>query len=276
MKPFKLAARESHEGDTLIEINSSRGTVKIGEGYCTVIAGPCAVEGREEYLDIARILADMGVHLLRGGAFKPRTSPYSFAGLGEEGLKILAEAKKITGVPVVTEVLDTRDVELVQGYVDVLQVGSRNMQNFSLLQEVGRTDKPVILKRGFAATMEEWLLAAEYIMAAGNPRVILCERGIRTFENYTRNTVDIGAVSMIKELSHLPIIVDPSHATGRWKMVRPVAKAAIAAGADGVMIEVHQCPECALSDGKQSLTLENFAVLLEDIKKLAEVEGKKI
>lgn len=176
----------------------------------------------------------------------------------------------------VTEVLDTRDVELVQGYVDVLQVGSRNMQNFSLLQEVGRTDKPVILKRGFAATMEEWLLAAEYIMAAGNPRVILCERGIRTFENYTRNTVDIGAVSMIKELSHLPIIVDPSHATGRWKMVRPVAKAAIAAGADGVMIEVHQCPECALSDGKQSLTLENFAVLLEDIKKLAEVEGKKI
>ena len=276
MKPFKLAARESHEGDTLIEINSSRGTVKIGEGYCTVIAGPCAVEGREEYLDIARILADMGVHLLRGGAFKPRTSPYSFAGLGEEGLKILAEAKKITGVPVVTEVLDTRDVELVQGYVDVLQVGSRNMQNFSLLQEVGRTDKPVILKRGFAATMEEWLLAAEYIMAAGNPRVILCERGIRTFENYTRNTVDIGAVSMIKELSHLPIIVDPSHATGRWKMVRPVAKAAIAAGADGVMIEVHQCPECALSDGKQSLTPENFAVLLEDIKKLAEVEGKKI
>ncbi|HHV76480.1 MAG TPA: 3-deoxy-7-phosphoheptulonate synthase [Syntrophothermus lipocalidus] len=276
MKPFKLAARESHEGDTLIEINSSRGTVKIGEGYCTVIAGPCAVEGREEYLDIARILADMGVHLLRGGAFKPRTSPYSFAGLGEEGLKILAEAKKITGVPVVTEVLDTRDVELVQGYVDVLQVGSRNMQNFSLLQEVGRTDKPVILKRGFAATMEEWLLAAEYIMAAGNPRVILCERGIRTFENYTRNTVDIGAVSMIKELSHLPIIVDPSHGTGRWKMVRPVAKAAIAAGADGVMIEVHQCPECALSDGKQSLTLENFAVLLEDIKKLAEVEGKKI
>ncbi|NSW83432.1 MAG: 3-deoxy-7-phosphoheptulonate synthase [Syntrophothermus sp.] len=276
MKPFKLAARESHEGDTLIEINSSRGTVKIGEGYCTVIAGPCAVEGREEYLSIARALADMGVHLLRGGAFKPRTSPYSFAGLGEEGLKILAEAREVTGLPVVTEVLDTRDVELVLGYVDVLQVGSRNMQNFSLLQEVGRTDKPVILKRGFAATMEEWLLAAEYIMAAGNPRVILCERGIRTFENYTRNTVDIGAVSMIKELSHLPIIVDPSHATGRWKMVRPVAKAAIAAGADGVMIEVHQCPECALSDGKQSLTPENFAVLLEDIKKLAEVEGKKI
>ena len=274
MKPFKLAARENHEGNTLIEINTRRGLVRIGEGYCTVIAGPCAVEGRDQYLEIATTLAEMGVHLLRGGAFKPRTSPYSFAGLGEEGLKILAEAREVTGLPVVTEVLDTRDVELVCGYVDVLQVGSRNMQNFALLQEVGKSDKPVILKRGFAATIEEWLLAAEYIMAAGNHQVVLCERGIRTFENYTRNTVDIGAVPVLKELTHLPVIVDPSHATGRWKMVPPVAKAAIAAGADGVMIEVHQRPECALSDGKQSLTPENFGVLLEDIKKLAAIGGK--
>ncbi len=276
MRPFKLAARESREADTLIEINTPKGTVTIGEGYCTVIAGPCAVEGREEYLSIARVLADMGVHILRGGAFKPRTSPYSFAGLGEEGLRILAEARDITGLPVVTEVLDTRDVELVEGYVDLLQVGSRNMQNFSLLQEVGRTDKPVVLKRGFAATIEEWLLAAEYIMAAGNPRVILCERGIRTFENYARNTVDIGAVPIIKEISHLPVIVDPSHATGRWKMVRPVAKAAIAAGADGLMIEVHQRPECALSDGKQSLTPDNFAVLFDEVLRIARIEGKKL
>lgn len=275
MRPFKLASRESQSQDTVVEVKTPQESVFIGQGYCTIIAGPCAVENWDDYLFVARILREMGVHILRGGAFKPRTSPYSFPGLGEEGLKILAEAREITGLPVVTEVLDTRDVEMVYRYVDILQVGSRNMQNFSLLQEVGRADKPIVLKRGFSATIEEWLLAAEYILAAGNPQVILCERGIRTFESYTRNTVDIGAIPLIKELSHLPVIVDPSHATGRWKMVRPVAKAAIAAGADGLMVEVHQRPECALSDGKQSLTPENFIGLWEEIKRLVELEGKK-
>jgi len=275
MKPFRLASRESESQDTIVEINTPRGAVRIGEGYCTVIAGPCAVEGREEYLQVAQSLQEMGVHILRGGAFKPRTSPYSFAGLGKEGLEILAEAREITGLPVVTEVLDTRDIDLVYRYADILQVGSRNMQNFSLLQEVGRADKPVVLKRGFAATIEEWLLAAEYILASGNQQVILCERGIRTFETYTRNTVDLGAVPLLKELSHLPVIVDPSHATGYWRMVRPVAKAAVAAGADGLMVEVHQRPECALSDGPQSLTPENFAHLWDEVRKIAELEGKR-
>ncbi|NLU49704.1 MAG: 3-deoxy-7-phosphoheptulonate synthase [Syntrophomonadaceae bacterium] len=275
MKPFRLASRESESQDTIVEINTPRGAVRIGEGYCTVIAGPCAVEGREEYLQVAQSLQEMGVHILRGGAFKPRTSPYSFAGLGKEGLEILAEAREITGLPVVTEVLDTRDIDLVYRYADILQVGSRNMQNFSLLQEVGRADKPVVLKRGFAATMEEWLLAAEYILASGNRQVILCERGIRTFETYTRHTVDLGAVPLLKELSHLPVIVDPSHATGYWRMVRPVAKAAVAAGADGLMVEVHQRPECALSDGQQSLTPENFAHLWDEVRKIAELEGKR-
>lgn len=275
MKPFRLASRESGSQDTIVKINTPRGAVRIGEGYCTVIAGPCAVEGREEYLQVAQSLQEMGVHILRGGAFKPRTSPYSFAGLGEEGLEILAEAREITGLPVVTEVLDTRDIDLVYRYADILQVGSRNMQNFSLLQEVGRADKPVVLKRGFAATIEEWLLAAEYILASGNQQVILCERGIRTFETYTRNTVDLGAVPLLKELSHLPVIVDPSHATGYWRMVRPVAKAAVAAGADGLMVEVHQRPECALSDGQQSLTPENFAHLWDEVRKIAELEGKR-
>ena len=235
---------------------------------------PLAVENREQYLQLAAVLKEMGVHVLRGGAFKPRTSPYSFIGLGREGLQILAEARELTGLPVVTEVLDTRDMELVYDYADIIQVGSRNMQNFSLLREAGQIDKPILLKRGFAATIEEWLLAAEYILAEGNQQVILCERGIRTFEVYTRNTVDIGAVVLIKQLSHLPIIVDPSHGTGKWKMVRPVAKAAVAAGADGVMVEVHPCPDCALSDGKQSLTPDNFSRLWEEVRRLAELEEK--
>ena len=274
MKPFKLASRENRSQDTVIELRTPEKTLYIGEGNCTMIAGPCAVENREQYLQLAAVLKEMGVHVLRGGAFKPRTSPYSFTGLGQEGLQILAEARELTGLPVVTEVLDTRDIELVYNYADIIQVGSRNMQNFSLLREAGQIDKPVLLKRGFAATIEEWLLAAEYILAEGNQQVILCERGIRTFEVYTRNTVDIGAVVLIKQLSHLPIIVDPSHGTGKWKMVRSVAKAAVAAGADGVMVEVHPNPDYALSDGKQSLTPENFSRLWEEVRRLAELEEK--
>ncbi len=274
MKPFKLASRENRSQDTVIELRTPEKTLYIGEGNCTMIAGPCAVENREQYLQLAAVLKEMGVHVLRGGAFKPRTSPYSFIGLGQEGLQILAEARELTGLPVVTEVLDTRDMELVYDYADIIQVGSRNMQNFSLLREAGQIDKPILLKRGFAATIEEWLLAAEYILAEGNQQVILCERGIRTFEVYTRNTVDIGAVVLIKQLSHLPVIVDPSHGTGKWKMVRPVAKAAVAAGADGVMVEVHPCPDCALSDGKQSLTPDNFSRLWEEVRRLAELEEK--
>lgn len=274
MEALKLSARKETAGHTIVNIDSPGGRVLIGEGYCTIIAGPCAVENREEYLQIARSLKDIGVHILRGGAFKPRTSPYSFMGLGLEGLQILAEARELTGLPVITEVMDTRDIELVASYADILQVGSRNMQNFRLLEEAGKINKPVMLKRGLSSTIEEWLLAAEYILAAGNPNVILCERGIRTFENYTRNTVDIAAVAVIKTLSHLPVIVDPSHGTGRSEMVRPVAKAAIAAGADGLMIEVHPCPERALSDGKQSLTPEDFMLLWSEVRKLADLEGK--
>jgi 3-deoxy-7-phosphoheptulonate synthase len=232
------------------------------------------VESREGYLEIADLLKDRGVHILRGGAYKPRTSPYSFAGLGEEGLKILKEAREMTGLPVVTEVVDVRDIEKVAYYSDIIQIGSRNMQNFALLKEAGRIRRPVVLKRGFAATIEEWLSACEYILAAGNEQVILCERGIRTFEEMTRNTVDIGAVALVKEISHLPVIVDPSHATGRRSLVAPVARAAIAAGADGLMIEVHQDPEQALSDGFQSITPAAFAALSRELKKQAAIFSK--
>ncbi len=276
MKPYKLVSRDYCSQDTIIEIAGSAGPVFIGEGHCTIIAGPCAVENREMYLQTAEILKSLGVHILRGGLFKPRTSPYSFKGLGTEGLKILAEARELTGLAVVTEIMDVRDLDEVGEQVDIIQVGSRNMQNFSLLEELGRFNKPVILKRGLSATIEEWLLAAEYIVAGGNRQVILCERGIRTFEPYSRNTVDIGAVPLIKELSHLPIIVDPSHATGQWKMVSPVAKAAIAAGADGLMIEVHPDPDRALSDGKQSLTPANFEQLYGQIQKLAALDQKRV
>ncbi|NLO20868.1 MAG: 3-deoxy-7-phosphoheptulonate synthase [Syntrophomonadaceae bacterium] len=276
MKPFMLASREYKPKDTIIEINSSAKKVFLGEGYCTLIAGPCAVEGAEEYLDLARILAGLGVHILRAGVFKPRTSPYTFKGLGREGMEIVDQARLITGLPVITEILDVRDLEQLYDRVDILQVGSRNMQNFALLEELGQIKRPVMLKRGLSATIEEWLLAAEYILNGGNDQIILCERGIRTFEPYTRNTVDIGAVALLKQLSHLPIIVDPSHATGRWKMVAPVARAAIAAGADGIMVEVHQDPDKALSDGKQSLTPENFAGLRDQIIKLAELDKKII
>ena len=276
MNALKLAVRDNSENNTIIEIPSRNGVVRIGEGYCTIMAGPCSVETRERYLEIAMRIKDMGVDILRGGAFKPRTSPYSFAGLGVEGLKILAEARELTGLPVVTEVVDVRDLEQVYYYSDIVQVGSRNMQNFPLLREVGRIDKAVMLKRGLAATIEEWLLACEYILNEGNQKVILCERGIRTFEEMTRNTVDIGAVALVKELCHLPVIVDPSHATGRRSLVAPVARAALAAGADGLMIEVHQHPEMALSDGPQSLTPEMFLSLNRDIQGLAGVLGCRI
>ncbi|NLW91616.1 MAG: 3-deoxy-7-phosphoheptulonate synthase [Syntrophomonadaceae bacterium] len=273
--PFILAAKHDDIQDSVIRVKTGQGELAIGEGSCTMIAGPCAVESREAYLEIALLLMETGVNLLRGGAFKPRTSPYSFSGLGLEGLKILAEAREITGLPVVTEVLDPRDLDNVACYSDLVQVGSRNMQNFTLLKEVGRCSRPVILKRGLASTIEEWLLAAEYILNAGNDQVILCERGIRTFEQMTRNTIDIGAVALIKELSHLPVLVDPSHATGRRSLVAPVARAAIAAGADGLMIEVHQRPDEALSDGAQSLTPQGFAVLARDIGRLACLSGKE-
>lgn len=264
---YKLAVRQNKDEHTKIIIPSAQRDIIIGDGNCTVIAGPCAVESRQQYLELAVMLKNMGVHILRGGAFKPRTSPYSFAGLGKEGLKILGEARQITGMPVVTEVMDIRDLEQVCQYSDIIQIGSRNMQNFSLLKEVGRLNKPVLLKRGLAATIEEWLLAAEYILYEGNLQVILCERGIRTFEPATRNTVDIGGAVLVKELSHLPVVVDPSHATGKRSLVIPVAKAAVAAGMDGIMVEVHQNPEEALSDGVQSLYPHMLKQLIEDIGK---------
>jgi 3-deoxy-7-phosphoheptulonate synthase len=273
MEVYKLASRRGNH-TTIIEIPASQGSIYIGEGNCTVIAGPCSVESRDSYLEIAGMIKNMGVHILRGGAYKPRTSPYSFSGLGEEGLKILKEARELTGLPVVTEVVDVRDMEKVAYYSDIIQIGSRNMQNFTLLKEAGQIQRPVLLKRGFAATIEEWLLACEYILDAGNQEVILCERGIRTFEGMTRNTVDIAAVALVKELSHLPVIVDPSHATGRRSLVAPVARAAIAAGADGLMIEVHQNPEQALSDGAQSITPAAFASLSGELRKQAAVFSK--
>jgi len=276
MLPFKLVSRNEKNTDTLVAVPTRERTVYIGEGHLTIIAGPCAVENRDDYLQISLFLKDRGAHILRGGLFKPRTSPYSFKGLGREGLAIMMEARDLTGLPLVSEIMDVRDLDYMGEQVDILQVGSRNMQNFSLLEELGRLKKPILLKRGLSATIEEWLLAAEYILNGGNPNVILCERGIRTFETYTRNTVDIGAVPLIKQLAHLPILVDPSHSTGNWRMVTPVAKAAIAAGADGVMVEVHPEPDRALSDGKQSLTPENFEILYDQLAKLAELENKKI
>ncbi len=263
-------AKLDNDSRTIVQV----GPVQIGGPQIVVMAGPCAVESREQLLLIASTLKSLGADMLRGGAFKPRTSPYSFRGMAEEGLKLLAEARELTGLPVVTEVMDARDVELVAGYADMLQIGSRNMQNFTLLHEVGTALKPVLLKRGLSATLEEWLMAAEYILAAGNSQVVLCERGIRTFETWTRNTVDITAIPAVKELSHLPVILDPSHGTGRWKMVSPVAKAAVAAGADGLLIEVHPEPEGALSDGPQSLTPENFARLLSELGPLAQAVGR--
>jgi 3-deoxy-7-phosphoheptulonate synthase len=261
-RPFKLTSREFHPEDTIIRV----GGATIGDGSLTVMAGPCSIEGRDQLFTAARAVAEHGATILRGGAFKPRTSPYSFQGLGVEGLRYLAEAGRETKLPTVTEVMEPGQVDIVNRYADILQIGTRNMQNFSLLLEVGRVEKPVMLKRGYGATIEEWLMAAEYIASAGNPNVILCERGIRTFETYTRNTLDISAVPLLHHLTHLPVIVDPSHATGKRWLVKPMALAAVAAGADGVMVEVHPHPEDALSDGEQSITIAQFAGLMGSLR----------
>jgi 3-deoxy-7-phosphoheptulonate synthase len=263
-KPFKLASREFRRVDTVVDV----GGVKIGGDEVVIMAGPCSVEGEEMLLDTARHVAAQGARLLRGGAFKPRTSPYSFQGLGESALKMMAAARDETGLKVVTEVIAPADVDMVARYADMLQLGTRNMQNYALLQEAGRSGKPVLLKRGMSSTIEEWLLAAEYILSQGNRNVILCERGIRTFETSTRFTLDLNAVPLVRELSHLPIIVDPSQATGRWTLVGPMSMAAVAAGAHGLIIEVHPHPSQALSDGAQSLDFENFDHLMADIRRL--------
>ena len=273
MRPYKLASRELYQEPSVIDIGDG---VKIGGKEIIVMAGPCAIEGEQEFIDVAKKVKESGAKMLRGGAYKPRSSPYSFQGLEVDGLKIMASARAVTGLKFVTEVVDTRDVETVAQYADILQIGARNMQNFDLLKEVGRTKKPILLKRGLSNTIEEWLMSAEYIMAGGNPNVILCERGIRTFETYTRNTLDLSAIPAIKKLSHLPIIVDPSHATGSSEMVEPLAKAAIAAGADGVIIEVHNNPACALCDGPQSITPSAFDVIMKKLKAYADIEGRKL
>lgn len=265
-------SRKTKPDDTIVTING----VHVGGPEIVIIAGPCAVESREQLFETARAVREGGANILRGGAFKPRSSPYNFQGLGEEGLKLLSEIRKKTGLPVVTEVMDTRQMELVVSYADMIQIGSRNMQNYPLLKEAGMCGKPVLLKRGMMATIVEYLMAAEYILSQGNDRIILCERGIRTFETSTRNTLDLSAVPMLKRLSHLPVIVDPSHGTGvRW-MVPPMAKAAVAVGADGLIIEVHYKPEEALCDGYQSLSLDEFDGLMSELKKIANAVGREI
>jgi 3-deoxy-7-phosphoheptulonate synthase len=264
--PYKLASRETKSEDTVVAV----GPVEIGAGRTVIIAGPCAVENEDQLMETARAVKEAGAHLMRGGAFKPRTSPYSFRGLEAEGLRLLAAARTETGLPFTTEVMSVRDVELVAEHADILQVGARNAQNFILLEECGRTGKPVLLKRGLASKVEDWLLASEYILNTGNRNVILCERGIRTFETATRNTVDINAVPLVKQISHLPVIVDPSHGTGKWSLVVPVALAGLAAGADGVIVEVHPNPDHALSDGAQSLNFERFRELMERARVVAQ------
>ncbi|MBN1254928.1 MAG: 3-deoxy-7-phosphoheptulonate synthase [Deltaproteobacteria bacterium] len=267
LKPYKLASRESKEGYTVIRV----GDLKIGGPEFIVMAGPCSIESEEQLMESAYIVKKGGGHILRGGAFKPRTSPYSFQGLEEEGLKLLAKVRKKTGLPVVTEVMNTTDVDLVEEYADIIQIGARNVQNFALLKKVGQARKPVLLKRGMMTTIEELLMSAEYILSSGNDQVILCERGIRTFETATRNTLDISAVPVLKELSHLPVIVDPSHAAGHWKYVMPLAKATRAVGADGLLVEVHPEPEKALSDGAQSLKPEKFYQLMEELRTIDQI-----
>ena len=262
---YKLVSREFKPEDTVIDI----GGVKIGAGHLTVMAGPCAVESMEQLMEAAECVKKYGAKFLRGGAFKPRTSPYDFQGLAEEGLKMLREAADKTGLKVVTEIVNINDVELITKYADMIQIGARNMQNFQLLKEVGKVHTPVLLKRGLSATISEWLNAAEYVMAGGNDNVVFCERGIRTYETYTRNTFDISAIAAVKHLSHLPIIADPSHGTGKWRMIKPMSLAAIAAGADGLIIEVHPNPARALSDGPQSLTPENYHDLMASVQKLS-------
>jgi len=272
LAPYKLTSREFQPENTVIKIDG----VEIGGKKVVIMAGPCAVENEDQITTIAEFVKDSGALILRGGAFKPRTGPYSFQGLETEGLKLLAKAKEKTGLLIVTEVMSVDRIDLVAEYADILQIGARNMQNFMLLKAVGQIRKPVLLKRGMSATIEEFLLAAEYILSQGNHNVILCERGIRTFETYTRNTLDINAVPVLKQLSHLPVIVDPSHGTGRRELVAPVSKAAIAAGADGLIIEVHNNPEVSVSDGAQSLLPDQFAQLMADLQKIAEAVGRSI
>jgi len=272
LHPFKLASRDFKPENSVVRVSG----VTIGSQRLVIIAGPCAVESRQQLMETAWAVKEGGAVMLRGGAYKPRTSPYSFPGLGEEGLEILAEAREATGLPVVSEAMSTETASLVARYVDVVQVGARNMQNYSLLHVLGELNCPVLLKRGLSSTMEEFLMAAEYILSHGNYKVVLCERGIRTFETYTRNTLDINAVPTLKQLTHLPVIVDPSHGTGRWELVEPVSRAAIAAGADGLMIEVHPDPATALSDGAQSLRPENFARLVENARRIAEAVDRDL
>jgi 3-deoxy-7-phosphoheptulonate synthase len=266
-RPYKLVSREFQPEGSIIQV----GDVLIGNGHLTLIAGPCAVESEKQALTIARLVQKAGAQLFRGGAFKPRTSPYSFQGLGEKGLQILAKVREETGLPVVTEALDHDVFDLVEAYADVVQIGTRNMQNYSLLRRAGRSRKPVVLKRGMAATIEEWLMAAEYILEGGNTQVILCERGVRTFAHHSRNTLDLSAVSVVRKESHLPVIVDPSHAAGRRDQVIPLSRAAVAVGAHGLMVEVHHAPEAALSDGPQSLYPEQFELLCTQIRSISEV-----
>jgi len=271
-KPYKLASKEFHPDDTIIKV----GDAVIGGPKPVIMAGPCSVEDEEQMVSTAKAVKAAGASVLRGGAFKPRTSPYSFRGMGEDGLKLLQLAKQETGLPIITEVMATADVETVAKYADILQIGARNMQNYNLLDEVGLIGKPVMVKRGLAASYEEWLLAAEYVMAGGNEQVILCERGVRGFETFTRFTLDVAAVPVIKRLSHLPIVADPSHSTGKWYLVTPVALASVAAGAHGLLIEVHPNPDQAKCDGPQSLTFENFVILMEQVNAIASVRKQPV
>jgi 3-deoxy-7-phosphoheptulonate synthase len=269
---YKLVSREVKPEDSVVHV----GAVPVGGERLTIIAGPCAVETREQMLIVARAVKEAGAHILRGGAFKPRTSPYSFQGLGEDGLKLLAEAREATGLPVVTEAVDTESLELVEKYADCIQIGARNMQNFSLLKRAGRSGKPVLLKRGMSATLEEFLMSAEYILSQGNYNVILCERGVRTFSDFSRNTLDLAVVPAVKKISHLPILVDPSHGTGRREKVAPLSRASAAVGADGIVVEVHHDPARALSDGPQSITPPMFAALVADLRQIAPVIGRRL
>ena len=272
LKPYKLASREFRKEETVISVGKER----IGGVRIAVMAGPCAVENKTLLVEIAKEVKNAGANFIRGGAFKPRTSPYAFQGLEEDGLKYLAEARARTGLPVVTEVMDPRDIEMIAKYADILQIGARNMQNFRLLKEVGLCKKPVLLKRGISATIKEWLMSAEYIMSGGNHAVILCERGFRTYETATRNTLDLSAVPVLKQMTHLPVVVDPSHAVGKWDLVAPMAKAAVAAGADGLIIEVHSNPEEALCDGEQSLKPKMFKQLMDELRPIAKAVGREI
>lgn len=269
-EPYKLANRAFHPEDTIVDVSG----IPVGGGHMAMIAGPCSVESEEQVIDVAKAVKEAGANMLRGGAFKPRTSPYSFQGLGLEGLEMLCRAKEETGLPIVTELMSGEYLDIFDEKVDLIQIGARNMQNFDLLKQLGRTKRPILLKRGLNATYEEWIMSAEYIMASGNENVILCERGVRTFETYTRNTLDLQAIPVLKKMTHLPVVVDPSHAGGKWWLVDTMAKAALAAGTDGLMIEVHNNPDCALCDGGQSLKPEKYAVLLEQLRRIVPIVEK--